>query len=411
MIRFIDISPLRESKKFGQLWGSGLFVNVSFHALQASLIWKVFQETGSSLSVGLVGICVGLPTAIFSIFGGSLTDMKPPKKVGLLGVSGQILSLVLFLFLYFKSDYIVFSIYLYLFLNSSFAAITAPTRRPYLRHLLKSSSIPAASSLYIFSMHSGQILGPAIGGFLVFLSFGDFLIYFLHLFCLLLYLASIFNLPNIGTNQGEKIFRTTIEGLRYSFNNPLIRFSLLVDFSVTAMALPIALIPEFVSDVLQGDSYVYGLLMAMISVGGVFATLLSGNINRINNIGKLFIVSSMLWCLSIIIFSQSSNVVLAFILLFFMGVFDVITLTTQQTIIQMVTKQGMLGRVGGLQLLVGMGGPQIGNARAGIMGKYMGFEGAAFIGAPFALFIIFSDIKGLKSTWLYNLQDADNDNN
>lgn len=191
----IDLSPLRESRKFFTLWAPGLFVSVTAQAMQMAYAWRVFEDTGSSAAVGLIGLCVGLPVVVFSLFGGALTDTRNPKVVGIVGVSGQALACFVLLSLEIAGSLGLWAIYFCVFLSSSFGAVTGPSRRPYIRLLVRQDKIAAASSLFMFSMHGGQIFGPLLGGLLISGPYGYKAIFAAHLAALSLYFLSVAVLP------------------------------------------------------------------------------------------------------------------------------------------------------------------------------------------------------------------------
>jgi hypothetical protein len=102
------------------------------------------------------------------------------------------------------------------------------------------------------------------------------------------------------------------------------------------------------------------------------------------------------------VLSVSQNAVLALCVLFVMGWLDVYTLTAQQSVIQLAVSDEMLGRVGGVQMLTGIGGPQLGNLRAGSMGTWLGPESAIAIGAVMGVGAALIDRKGLFAVWRYS---------
>lgn len=66
---FLDLSPLKSSAAFSRLWASGLLTSVSSQCVQMALAWKIFEETSSSTMVGLLGLSIGIPVVLFSLFG------------------------------------------------------------------------------------------------------------------------------------------------------------------------------------------------------------------------------------------------------------------------------------------------------------------------------------------------------
>ncbi|HCO01898.1 MAG TPA: MFS transporter, partial [Actinobacteria bacterium] len=77
----IDISPLRTSRDFRALWLGEL---VSMFGRQFTLValpFQVFEQTHSSLAVGLIGLVQLVPLVVFSIGGGPLSDRMDRRKL------------------------------------------------------------------------------------------------------------------------------------------------------------------------------------------------------------------------------------------------------------------------------------------------------------------------------------------
>ncbi|MGI5190222.1 MFS transporter [Promicromonospora sp. CA-289599] len=400
----LDISPLRESGAFARLWSSGVVVNIAAQAVQMALAWRVWEETGSSLAVGVLGLSVGLPTVVFSLLGGALADLRPPRFVGTLGVLGQLIVVAGFLVLEATGTLGLLPIYVGVAALSTFGAITAPTRRPYIRHLLRPETIPAASALYMLSMHGGQILGPLLGGLILGLQGNYVLVFVVHLVAVSLYIVAIRLLPEIppAARSGSGVLGGVAEGLSYVWRTPLVRGAVWLDLCMTLFAVPVALLPELSERMLGGGGELYGALLAAISIGGVSATLLSGVLTRRPDLGRVMVVCALGWAAAVLVLSVSQNAVLALCVLFVMGWLDVYALTAQQSVIQLAVSDEMLGRVGGIQMLTGMGGPQLGNLRAGAMGTWLGPESAIAIGAVMGVGGALIDRKGLSAVWRYS---------
>lgn len=385
----INTGPLHESRPFARLWSAGVLVSVSAQMMQMAIAWTVYDETKSSLAVGALGLAIGLPTLVFGLVGGALTDTCRPRRLGLVGVGGQV---VVALALLATTVLIGFSLTLFytlLFAQSAFGAVTSPTRRPYISHLLANSSIPAAMSLYMLSMNMGQIAGPILGGLLLDKNTIG-LIFAIHATVLIPYFLSVASLPNIEAASREKLGISVIaSGLRTTWNINDIRTVLLTDLLATSIALPTALLPALNEEVLEGDSTTYGSLLAALSVGGLLGTVFSGKLERIRQPVKAVVIIACLWCAVVAILGMSSTLSVALATLLTMGVLDAWSVIIQQTVVQVQTPVAALGRVGSVQNIIGMTGPQLGNFRAGVLGSLMDTPVAVVFSAAAGGLIIF----------------------
>jgi MFS family permease len=388
----LDIRPLRASKRFSTLWGAGIFMSIAGQIVQVALAWIIYETTESSLLVGLLGVAVGIPTVIFGLLGGSYADTRRPKVIGLVGASGQFLVLTS-MAIYFAANGdptqdSLWVIYVAVFLQISFGSFAAPTRRPYLRHLLGREMLPAASGLYMLSMHLGMIIGPLVGGLLI----GQTslaVVFTMSASVAGCYLAVVIFLPNIEPGQpGTRVSAALLEGIRLIWSEKPLRASLLLDLSVTALALPTALLPALNAKILDGGASEYGALVAALSIGGLVATVLSGRVTAAPRPGSLLVAVSLCWVGAIALLAAAPNHLLALSILFVVGVLDTAAMTTQSIVVQMAASDNLLGRVSSVQTVVGMAGPQLGNLRGGVLGSLFGPVTGIFIGAVAGLLAV-----------------------
>ncbi|MBO3723793.1 MFS transporter [Actinomyces bowdenii] len=385
----INTGPLHESGPFARLWSAGVLLSVSAQMMQMAIAWTVYDETKSSLAVGGLGLAIGLPTLVFGLVGGALTDTCRPRRLGLVGAGGQVVVASALLVTTVLIGFSLILFYTALFAQSAFGAITSPTRRPYISHLLANSSIPAAMSLYMLSMNMGQIIGPILGGLLLDKS-AIGLIFAIHATALIPYFLSIATLPNIeAASQERPGISVIVSGLKITWNMHDVRTVLLTDLLATSIALPTALLPALNEEILEGDATSYGSLLTTLSVGGLLGTIFSGQLERIRQPVKAVVTIACLWCAVVAILGMTSTLSVALAAILAMGALDVWSVIIQQTVVQVQTPAASLGRVGSVQNIISMAGPQLGNFRAGILGSLMGTQVAVIFSAAAGGLIIF----------------------
>lgn len=397
-VRLVDVSPLRESAPFARLWAAGAVVQVAAQSAQAALAWWIFQESGTSLAVGLLGVAVGVPVVALSLVGGALADSRSPKNVALAGVLAQLACAIVFFVSTVSGILSVWLTFCLVAVSSAGGAIAAPTRRPYLRRLLRKEAIPAAASLYMISMHVGQIVGPIVGGLMVASSLGLGAVFGAQIGAMGIYLYAVLSLPPLGpAGASGRITAGIWDGLKYVRDRPVIRACIGIDLYLTFFVVPTVLFPELVERHWGMGPEAYGYLLAAVSIGGVAVTLFAGTFTSMCRLGRGLLIASGVWVLAVVLLAASPSFEVALLLAAVIGGADVVTLTLQQAIVQLAVGDEMQGRVGALQMLVGMGGPQLGGARAGAFGSLLGPVGALVAGVPFAIALIALDKRGLRA--------------
>src|SRR5882757_3893236 len=84
----LDTTPLRVSRDFRRLWTGQAISFVGSMITSATLPYQVFQETGSSFAVGMLGLVQLGPMLVFALAGGAVADGLDKRRV-LLGVTAS----------------------------------------------------------------------------------------------------------------------------------------------------------------------------------------------------------------------------------------------------------------------------------------------------------------------------------
>ena len=82
----LDTTPLRVSRDFRRLWLGQAVSFVGSMITTATLPFQVFERTGSSFAVGMLGLAQLGPMLVFGLVGGAYADSIDKRKL-LLGVS------------------------------------------------------------------------------------------------------------------------------------------------------------------------------------------------------------------------------------------------------------------------------------------------------------------------------------
>ncbi len=93
----VDIRPLQESRDFRRLWfGTGISA-VGSQITTVAIPYQLYEETRSTLLVGMLGVAALVPLLIVPIYGGAVADAVDRRRllllsdVGLLLVTGGLL--------------------------------------------------------------------------------------------------------------------------------------------------------------------------------------------------------------------------------------------------------------------------------------------------------------------------------
>jgi len=135
------------------------------------------------------------------------------------------------------------------------------------------------------------------------------------------------------------------------------------------LGMPFALLPAVNQELFGGDPHTLGLLAAAPGAGGLLASSLSGPVGLVSRQGRALLLSVTVWGLAIAGFGLSHVLWLSIAFLALAGAADVTSVVFRTTIVQVTTPDELRGRVSAVDYVVGAGGPQLGNLRAGAVGS------------------------------------------
>jgi ENTS family enterobactin (siderophore) exporter len=140
------------------------------------------------------------------------------------------------------------------------------------------------------------------------------------------------------------------EGLRYVATERTTRAFLLLGWVLPLLIIPnfAALPPIYAKDIFQGGPQVLGALLSAVGIGGIAGGLVAAALTRIDRRGVLQLAALLLLSLSLIGFALSSDLWVALPLLALAGFFEMIYLTTNQTLLQLSIPDELRGRVTGI---------------------------------------------------------------
>ncbi|OGO24398.1 MAG: hypothetical protein A2Z28_01345 [Chloroflexi bacterium RBG_16_51_9] len=107
----------------------------------------------------------------------------------------------------------------------------------------------------------------------------------------------------------------------------------------------VALPPIYAKDVFHGGPQTLGFLMASVGVGGIAGGVVVASLGRMERRGLLQLVSLFLLSVTLIAFAFSTNLLVALVFLALSGFFEMIYLTTNQTLLQLSIPDDLRGRV------------------------------------------------------------------
>jgi MFS family permease len=186
--------------------------------------------------------------------------------------------------------------------------------------------------------------------------------------------------PAASRAASSSIRENLSEGMKYVWSHRTLRTQLTLAFVPTILAFPyMALMPIFATDVYGKAESAFGIMGSAVGVGAVLGTLTLATLSNIERRGMVMMGAILLLGMSLVAFSQARSFELALVLLAVTGAAQMVYLTTNQTILQLIVPDELRGRVMGIYML-----------SQGMMplGGLLGGALAEVIGAPTAVALL-----------------------
>jgi len=172
------------------------------------------------------------------------------------------------------------------------------------------------------------------------------------------------------------------EGVRVARRTPLIRDTLLIDLYATFFASARSMLPLVAVQFLHTGALGYGLLATAQPVGAALTGLALALRRDIRRQGRVLLISVAAFGAAWALFGLAAPVSFALAYAFYAltGVADTVSYVIRTTIRQLLTPDDARGRMAGLHLLLGSGGPELGELEAGLVASVAGIPAAIVAG-------------------------------
>ena len=334
-----------------------LSATVSAAAMQMNLLargWLVYDLTDSALSLGLVSFGAGVPLFLLSPFGGAIADRMDKRN---LIIASQLLMGVALLFiavLILMDVIAVWHLVVAAVVNGVLLAFNIPSRQVLVPQLVAERQVMNAVALNSGSQNLNRVIAPAMGGVMIgFVGIDGvyFLIFTLAIVSglLMFFVSPVESRPsNIRTTIRSDI----LEGLRYIRHNTAILSLLVMAIVPILFGMPyILLLPVFAADVLDVGSSGLGYLMASTGVGAVIGSIMMASLSDFKYKGRLLLVASTLFGISLILFACSTGFLLALFFLLGVGMGNASYMTVNNSLLLLNSEERMRGRVMSLYMM------------------------------------------------------------
>lgn len=345
---------------------------------RVAVLWQLSQLTGSPFWLGMLGLVQFVPMLIFGLYGGAFADRVDRRKIligthiALMGTSG-ILAVAT------ATDTInmplIFGV---ITISSSLNAFAGPARHALIPTLVPRAEIAGAATVANLVMQSASIAGPAIGGLLI--AWHGVTLAYVYDACS--FVAVIVAAWKISARPAfvapkQRGLSAIRDGLVFLWATPILLSVMVLDFIATFFGAFTYQVPLIAERLLGAGAEQMGLLLSAPAAGAVIGSLLLGVLPIPQRAGLGVILTVIAYGGCVLGFALSTNLTIALLFLAGSGGADAVSMALRQAIRNLVTPDHYRGRIAAVHSTFAMGGPQLGELRAGAM--------ASLTSLPFAI--------------------------
>jgi MFS family permease len=365
----VDIRPLRESRDFRRLWfGTGISA-IGSQITTVAIPFQLYDETGSTLLVGLLGIAALVPLLIVPLYGGAFADAVDRRSLLLLSDVALLVVTAGLLVNALLPDPRIWFLFVAEALGTAAYGFQRPARNALTPRLVGEGQLLAAIAVEDVVFTLARVAGPALAGVLIAVV-GLPGAYGIDIVTFAASLLAIWLLPPAppAPDADRPSLQSILDGFRYVRKKQVLLGIFAVDTNAMIFGMPRSLYPAF-ADKLGGGPSVLGLMYAAPFAGALVASLLSGWMNEVRRQGVAVCVAAAAWGAAIALVGFAQAVWFALVFLAVAGAADFVSAVLRSNILLAATPDALRGRLSGIELAQVASAPELGNVEAGIVAE------------------------------------------
>ena len=369
-----------KNRNYRLLWIGGVLSHTGDDIQLVAVSWLVMLLTHSPFLMGVANLFQGLPRLFFGIIGGVLADRKDRHRLLMIYQTTEMFFAFLFSILVFTGKIQFWHVLVLLPIFGFLKSVYQISRQAYMFDLVGKDELMNALALHSTGMNLAKIIGPSIGGIIIGIWGVGWCLLLNALSFIAILISFLMMKPPASsqrTGHAPDIFQSLGETFVYLRHHGTILPLITISFVIMAFGMQSQVIlPLFAEYVLKAGASGYGFLMAAMGAGAVVGGIIVASLGNMKAKGLFFLLSSLICAFLLILFSCSPWFTLSLFLIFLVGMADLFSKTTNQTLIQLLSPDELRGRILGVFML-----------DRGIkpLGGFMMGAGASLLGAPLAL--------------------------
>jgi MFS family permease len=396
------------NRNFAIFWSAALLSNVGLWMSNLTVPFVLYDITGSATWVGLFALANFLPAIVLSPLGGVMADRFDRRRVLILTQLGSATAAALLWLFWVLGVREPVWLLVPVAMGGFFNGLNMASFFSFINDLVPRAQLRQAVTINSLQFNIARAIGPLAAGALL-LAAGPAWALFLN--CVS-YLVVVLALLVIRAREPQQLVRSTQRvaqqlavALRYMWGQAGIKLAVIAGMVAGVLGQPIFSMSVVLSrEVYHVDEFHYGLLNAALSLGAVLSIpLLAGG-------GSRFPLSRAVgWgvagCgLGLIAIALIPDYLVALPVFVFTGAALILVMAGTNTVIQLIVRDDLRGRVLSVRQMSFMGSVPVGALLGGIASDTLGVQ-AFLLGCGVALVLALIAMRTLPARGLVSMDD------
>ncbi len=375
-----------------RLWFIGQLVSLMGTWMQTTAQgFLIYQLTHSAAYLGYVGFAAGVPSWLFTLYGGVIADRMSRRTLLVITQTAMMALAFALAALTFTGLVRPWHIVLLAFLLGVANAFDAPTRQAFVVEMVDRQDLTNAIALNATMFNAATAVGPAVAG-LTYAVLGPAWCFTLNGLSFIAVIAALLLMRLQPTSIARRTQSMIVElraGLAYVAGNANVLWLMggLGAFSLIGLGMT-ALMPAWAVEILHGDAATNGWLLSARGIGSLFAGLLVASLARTRGKGRWVTLGGFVTALLMFAFAVTNRQPLSLLMMAGVGWGFMLVISLTNALIQIEVPDELRGRVMGIYTLVFFGLMPVGSLLAGVTATRIGE--AATVGAGALLLLGFA---------------------
>lgn len=336
--------------------------------VQAAIAWQVYEISGSTLQLGLIGLVRFVPALGVSLIGGAVADVYDRRRIVLLAQVAPFVATLAVLAAIASDEASLLLLYAVVLVSGLASSFENPARQSLLPQIVPREAFANAITVNSTVQSLSFVTGPTVAGALIGWS-GEGAAYLASAACTLVAVVAMLfvRAADPPAARGRVTWEMIREGVSFVRRRPVLLGAMTLDMFAVILGGAKALLPVYATDILDVGAVGYGVLSASLEVG---ALLMSGAmiwLPPVRQTGRVLLASVAAFGLATIAFGLARSFPVAVAAYALVGMSDQVSVVMRQTTIQLATPDALRGRVTAVNSVFISASNQLGMVESGLV--------------------------------------------